>query len=400
MNISIGRSPGRLVGAADGREVPAVTTDPITPAWLLAEPPELKPTNDDPPSAGPARSPSIDADQMKKPVGELPLPPAMPDGSVSLMPVGLLLDHPDADCIPTMNSDEYEALKEDIRRNNVREPVTVVDQGEALDGRHRIRAARELGIDEIPCRLIRLPDGVSAREWMLTSAVQRRHLTTGQRAALALELDVYLEARNAAAVRQTATQIHGTTRPGSAATPVVAGLPPPVADKSRDVAARLAGASARTVQDVLKIKKEAPDLYTKVRSGELTPNAAIAQLNRRVGTVATNGDATGADANRKSSSGRVAVSPSQSRASQDPLVPPLAHAVARLRAVIAVTRDCLKADPNALGSASDAPRLLRLLKWVCPDVDELVDLIKARGHGRKGAGGKKPKATKKGRATR
>jgi ParB-like chromosome segregation protein Spo0J len=54
--------------------------------------------------------------------------------------------HPLVKLFPEMTEVEYVQLKEDIRQNEVRLPVVLLD-GKILDGRHRARACRELGIE-------------------------------------------------------------------------------------------------------------------------------------------------------------------------------------------------------------------------------------------------------------
>jgi ParB-like chromosome segregation protein Spo0J len=52
--------------------------------------------------------------------------------------------HPVADIFPLMTEAEFEGLKEDIRKHGQRTPVTVWCE-QVIDGRHRLRACRELG---------------------------------------------------------------------------------------------------------------------------------------------------------------------------------------------------------------------------------------------------------------
>src|SRR5215510_5323708 len=56
-----------------------------------------------------------------------------------------LVPHPVALLFPELSPADYEALREDIRRNGVKVPI-LVHGGQILDGRHRYRACRELGI--------------------------------------------------------------------------------------------------------------------------------------------------------------------------------------------------------------------------------------------------------------
>lgn len=61
-----------------------------------------------------------------------------------------------------------------------------VDGDIILDGSHRLRAAKELWLADVPVRQVKL-DGESQVEWMMKMAVLRRHLTKDQRAMMTAE---------------------------------------------------------------------------------------------------------------------------------------------------------------------------------------------------------------------
>ena len=48
--------------------------------------------------------------------------------------------------LPDMSAAEFEVLVADIKENGLREPVVVDRAGRLLDGRHRVRACAQLGI--------------------------------------------------------------------------------------------------------------------------------------------------------------------------------------------------------------------------------------------------------------
>src|SRR5262245_46548699 len=59
---------------------------------------------------------------------------------------GDLTLHPYALLFPDMTESEFADLKSSIKRNGLREPITLIGN-QVLDGRHRLRACRELGIE-------------------------------------------------------------------------------------------------------------------------------------------------------------------------------------------------------------------------------------------------------------
>ena len=91
--------------------------------------------------------------------------------------------HPAADIFPAMNDADYAALKADIKVNGLHEPLWIYD-GMLLDGRNRLRACQELGIE---------PDtrdytGDNPVGFVVSLNVHRRHLDTSQRAMIAAKI--------------------------------------------------------------------------------------------------------------------------------------------------------------------------------------------------------------------
>jgi hypothetical protein len=117
--------------------------------------------------------------------------------------------HPSAAKLPLMTGDAWTDFKEAIRKagGNV-EPVVV--QGDLLiDGRNRVRAIQELQAEGHPVELLTKDwagDGQeTVTEFILRANVSRRHLTSDQMAAIALELLPRIQAERAS--RQQASRI-------------------------------------------------------------------------------------------------------------------------------------------------------------------------------------------------
>lgn len=92
--------------------------------------------------------------------------------------------------LPSLDPDAYLALKRDIEAHGIQVPVEVDEEGNVLDGHHRIRIAQELGLpDEAIPKVVRA--GLTEEqklEHVLRLNLLRRHLTREQKQALALEL--------------------------------------------------------------------------------------------------------------------------------------------------------------------------------------------------------------------
>lgn len=82
---------------------------------------------------------------------------------------------------PPLQGEEYDDFKESIRRHGILEPLKVVegDHGEYIVrvGDNRLRAAKELGISEIPCFI----EDSTTLEAAIDTEIFRRHLTPEER---------------------------------------------------------------------------------------------------------------------------------------------------------------------------------------------------------------------------
>lgn len=97
-------------------------------------------------------------------------------------------ERPPYQVMPDLSAEAYEALKDDIRERGVLVPVEFTEDGEVLDGHHRLRACRDLGITSYP-RVVR--SGLNEderRAHALALNVHRRHLTPEQRAEAVMRL--------------------------------------------------------------------------------------------------------------------------------------------------------------------------------------------------------------------
>jgi N6-adenosine-specific RNA methylase IME4 len=179
-----------------------------------------------------------------------------------------LRPHPEAKRVPPVEPATFRALRADIMTRAVLEPLHVTAEGVVLDGHLRLRAAMELGLEQVPVQIVSTEDEV---EYLLRAAILRRQLTASQRSALAVELTQYTDARVAARQRQLAN-----LQPAGAD---VAILPP--RGKTRDLAAHLAGVSPRTVQDAETVKAADPELFEQIKCGKLPVDRAARQVRQR-----------------------------------------------------------------------------------------------------------------------
>jgi N6-adenosine-specific RNA methylase IME4 len=166
-----------------------------------------------------------------------------------------------------MSADEYAPFLADIAERGILTPLEVTEAGVVLDGRARLRAARELGFGRVPTRVVEPEDEA---EHMLRSALRRRHLSASQKAALALELADCQLVREQADKRRRANLRQATD---------VATLPPR-GERSREYAARVSGAGERTVQDAATVREADPTLFAAIKAGTLPAHRAAQRVRR------------------------------------------------------------------------------------------------------------------------
>lgn len=165
-----------------------------------------------------------------------------------------------------MDADELQHLADDIKANGLREPIWLTEDGQILDGRNRLRACEIAGV---PARFAEY-HGDDLVEFSLSKNIERRHLTVGQRAMLALDALPLLEAQ--------AKESQGARTDLQPVPDFVAELPQssePVSErKSREKAAKRVKVSGRSVSQAKRVKAEAPDLAEKVANNELALDRA------------------------------------------------------------------------------------------------------------------------------
>ncbi|MCP4542285.1 MAG: hypothetical protein GY832_34620 [Chloroflexi bacterium] len=161
--------------------------------------------------------------------------------------------HEIANVFPLMQGEEYVALKADVKAHGLREPIWLHPNGRIIDGRNRYRACPEIGVTP---RFRTWDSQGSLVAFVVSLNPHRRHLSSGQRAALAVEVLPMLE--DEARKRQQVTQF-GSVGGGSVSTTA--------SGKARGQATDLTGTNPRYVSDAKRLKQAAPDVFSKVVSG-------------------------------------------------------------------------------------------------------------------------------------
>ncbi len=162
--------------------------------------------------------------------------------------------HARAGLVPEMSAAEFAALARDILFEGVREPLHVVGRV-VLDGRHRLRAALEVGLKSVPVVDVELGDESEA-SYLLRTALHRRHLSDGQRAMLAARWALETRAEGG-------TRVRG-------------------AGRARFLAAVSFTVSEHRVRDALELQRLDARMADEVLAGRMKLGRALAQAKREV----------------------------------------------------------------------------------------------------------------------
>lgn len=86
--------------------------------------------------------------------------------------------------LPALSAEDYVALKNDIKERGVMVPVEYDQHWNIIDGHHRVRACKELGITEWPQKVRTYDDDTARLRQALKLNIARRHLDSPTKRAL------------------------------------------------------------------------------------------------------------------------------------------------------------------------------------------------------------------------
>jgi ParB family chromosome partitioning protein len=169
--------------------------------------------------------------------------------------------HQVANIFPLLQGEEFKDFCQDIKANGLLEPIWLHPDGGIIDGRNRYRACNKMGV----ALKFRTWNGKgSLIDFILSLNLHRRHLTSGQRAVLALEVEPFYAEENAKIYAKT------VGRPKKDSNEKSVEKIPPIKEKSRDQAARAVGTNGRYVSDAKRLKRDAPKVFEQVKLGEIS----------------------------------------------------------------------------------------------------------------------------------
>ena len=173
--------------------------------------------------------------------------------------------HPTADIFPLMVGEDFAELVADIRDHGQQEPILLHPDGTILDGRNRYRACRTLEIE--PVMRAWEPNGDSEVSMVLSLNLQRRHLTSSQRACVAVAVLPHLE-----------EQAKARERIRKSAEPTPEKSPQSGTGASREVAAKIVGTNSNYVSLAKKLAAGDAERFEKVKTGAVKLQPAVWEM--------------------------------------------------------------------------------------------------------------------------
>jgi hypothetical protein len=149
--------------------------------------------------------------------------------------------HEATEAFPIMVDGDLDALVADIKENGLRHPITLLPDGTGLDGRNRLKACEQAGVEA----RFDVYDGDDPEGFVISENVTRRHLKPSQRAM--------------AAARMMPERENGKKRPSGNSQ----GKKLPLG-----VLSKRFGVSEPTVKMARALLDRAPDLATEADAGE------------------------------------------------------------------------------------------------------------------------------------
>lgn len=186
--------------------------------------------------------------------------------------------HSAAALFQEQSKEVFEALKADIKKRGQKEAVVHVG-GKLLDGRARIQACCELGLTPI-IQNLDLSDA-NARRLVVENNLKTRVLNASQRAVLACDIeDTFADAAGERMRSGVASYSREKFVPLDERADEL-GVTELAFGRSRDLAARLTGASSGYVAKAKLILKGAPELMQIIREGQITIPSALRLMEYR-----------------------------------------------------------------------------------------------------------------------
>jgi len=182
--------------------------------------------------------------------------------------------HPFAKLFPHLPDDEMKQLADDIKENGLRLPI-VRWKGQIIDGQNRLIACEMAGVEPIiKDREDALENESDVAKFIVSINCTRRHLTSSERAAIAVELIEVLKKE--------------TEKPKDAGEPKTPKQDKAEKPKGKTAAIKEAAEAVQTnptyVSQAAKIKEENPEKFEQIKKGEKSIPQVKNEIEKDKGT--------------------------------------------------------------------------------------------------------------------
>ena len=164
--------------------------------------------------------------------------------------------HPFAALFPELPPEELSLLVRDIKERGQLEPI-ILYKGRILDGRNRYRACQMAGVKPWIEEFNAKDAKGSPEDFVLSRNLRRRHLSMGQKAAIALDWSEQIELNPESEKTKAVGRPKGTV----------------------SEAAKYIGINEQRVFEVRQIREANPSLYQEVQAGRRSLNSALTEIS-------------------------------------------------------------------------------------------------------------------------
>lgn len=165
---------------------------------------------------------------------------------------------------PDMKTKDWAKFLTEIKRDGILQPLFATKGFKVIDGRHRLKAAKELGIENVNVVFVDIPENEIA-SYITATKLLRDTLTKGQRACIVINL--YYEAE-----KQKAKLTQGTR------TDISSEMETSLAGEVADTLSKKSGVGKTNIYYLLSVRDNRPDLYEKVFDGSYSIGKAHTQM--------------------------------------------------------------------------------------------------------------------------
>jgi len=173
--------------------------------------------------------------------------------------------HEYADIFPMMDGTDFDNLKKDLTDNGFDKTRPIIlHEGKILDGRNRFKACNEVNIKPSFEKF----EGEDSLGFVISTNLNRRHLTNSQRATIAVEILPLLEEK--ARERQSSLNRPELTTKVSEAEK----------GEARQKAGKAFHVGTTYISQAKKLRELRPELFEEVKQGRIKLNDVMAKVNK------------------------------------------------------------------------------------------------------------------------